>query len=188
MDAIVDVTKIRIETNRLVLRPFEPKDLYDFNAYARVPGVGETAGWTYHKDIDESKRILDMFIEGKKTLAVLDKASNRVIGSLGLEETSPELGDVYLDKIGRDIGYVLAKECWGQGLMVEAVQAVIQYVFDVLDYDFVSCGYFLSNHQSQRVNQKCGFLFFKEITFTTRYGTVEPTNLTVLHNPRKDLR
>ena len=45
MDAPVDVTKVRLETPRLLLRPWEEEDLEDFFAYASVDGVGPMAGW-----------------------------------------------------------------------------------------------------------------------------------------------
>jgi hypothetical protein len=50
MDKIIDISKIRIETARLLLRPFCEDDLIDFYEYASVPGVGEMVGWL-HADI-----------------------------------------------------------------------------------------------------------------------------------------
>ena len=44
MNAPIDVSDIRIETRRLVLRPWQESDLADLNAYASVEGVGEMAG------------------------------------------------------------------------------------------------------------------------------------------------
>lgn len=86
MNAPVDVTKIRIETERLILRPWTDADLEDFYAYARVDGVGQMAGWMPHKSVEESRNILNSFIAHKKTLALELKESGKVIGSLGLEE------------------------------------------------------------------------------------------------------
>lgn len=185
MDALIDVSDIKIETRRLILRPFSQADLADFNQYAQVPGVGEMAGWKHHESIEESQCILNMFINEKKTLAMVDKATLRVIGSIGLEKTSQELGDTFLSLRGRDIGYVLAQDYWGQGRMAEAVQAVIDNVFNVLDFDFLSCAYFLYNHQSERITQKCGFTQVKQIDYITRMNTVERSNLTVLMNPNR---
>ena len=53
MNAPVDVTKIRIETPRLVLRPWRDSDLEDFYEYASVEGVGEKAGWNHHQSLEE---------------------------------------------------------------------------------------------------------------------------------------
>ena len=62
MNAPVDVTDIRIETERLILRAWREADLADFYEYARVEGVGEMAGWSHHQSVEESRRILDSFI------------------------------------------------------------------------------------------------------------------------------
>jgi len=183
MIAPVDVTDIRIETKRLILRPWRETDLEDLYTYASVPGVGEMAGWSHHKSAEESKMILDMFIRHKKTFALELKESGRVIGSLGLEEQDPdpEKGQ----KIGREIGYVLSKDYWGHGLMPEAVKAVIAYCFSALNWDYLTCGHFLRNSQSRRVVEKCGFQYFGESRFETRYDTVEITRNYVLYNPNK---
>lgn len=40
----IDITHVRLETDRLILRPWRESDLEDFYAYASVPGAGEMAG------------------------------------------------------------------------------------------------------------------------------------------------
>ena len=70
MNAPVDVTSIRIETPRLILRPWEQSDLEDFYEYARVDGVGQMAGWQPHESVQKSQMILDLFIREKKTFAL----------------------------------------------------------------------------------------------------------------------
>ena len=46
MDIPIDVSSTVIETERLILHPWQEADLNDFNAYASIPGVGEMAGRT----------------------------------------------------------------------------------------------------------------------------------------------
>ena len=178
MIAPIDVTNIRIETERLILRPWQESDLNDFYEYARVDGVGQMAGWLPHENMEKSRLILDMFIREKKTLALEMKENGKVIGSLGLEPRDVDcVGD---ESLGREIGYVLSKDYWGRGLMPEAVKAVIDYCFGALSYDYLLCGHFLWNDQSRRVVEKCGFQYL-----TTRYGTEEQTKLYLLRNPNK---
>ena len=183
MNASIDVTNIRIETERLILRPWQISDLNDLYEYASVPGVGEMAGWNHHKSQEETKQILDMFIQQKKTLALVLKENEKVIGSLGIEEMKPDPEGP--DKQGRELGYVLSKDYWGRGLMPEAVMAVVDYCFRVLGYDYLTCGHFLRNDRSRRVVEKCGFQYFGESGFTTRYDTVEVSKNYVLYNPNK---
>ena len=173
MNAPFDVTDIRIETARLILRPWQQSDLQDFYEYAKVDGVGQMAGWLPHESMDVSQRILDAFIEGKKNFALELKETGKVIGSLGLEDRDAQ----ELSGMGREIGYVLSKNYWGKGLMPEAVKAVIKYCFEVLNYDWLTCGHFVRNDQSRRVIEKCGFVYWKDVAHTTRYGAVEQTKI-----------
>ena len=185
MNAPVDITNIRIETPRLILRPWRQSDLDDFYEYAGVDGVGQMAGWQPHESIQKSQMILDLFIREKKTFALELRENGKVIGSLGLEprEESHEIPEALM---GREIGYVLSKDYWGRGLMPEAVKAVIGYCFTVLGFDYLTCGHFMRNGQSRRVIEKCGFSYLRDIDFETRMGTVEPTRLYVLYNPNKE--
>ena len=125
MNAPVDVTDVRIETDRLILRPWQTSDLEDLYEYASIDGVGQMAGWMPHQSIDESRSILQMFIDHKKTLALELKENGKVIGSLGIEKTK-DLQEVPEDLLGRELGYVLSKAYWGRELMPEAVKAVVR--------------------------------------------------------------
>ncbi len=49
MSAKFDVTNLRIETERLILREWKLSDLDDFFEYASVPNVGVRAGWAHHE-------------------------------------------------------------------------------------------------------------------------------------------
>ena len=184
MIAPVDVTGIRIETDRLILRPWQMSDLEDFYEYASVDGVGQMCGWLPHKDRSESRRILGLFVEEKKTFVLELKETGKVIGSIGLEARDEAL-DIDRSLQGREIGYVLSKDYWGRGLMPEAVRAVIEFCFRELKFDWLTCGHFLRNHQSRRVVEKCGFQYIKDVIHHTRFGTEEPTKLYILENPGK---
>ena len=146
MNLNIDITEIILETEHLILRPFEKNDLNDFNEYARVPGVGEMAGWIHHQSIEESGKILEMFIYGKNTFAILDKISGKVIGSFGIEKYDEKLvGEEFKNLKCIEIGYVLSKDFWGRGYMTEAGLAVLKYCYEVLSLDAVFCGYFKRN-------------------------------------------
>lgn len=184
MIAPVDVTNIRIETDRLVLRSWRETDLENFYEYAKVDGVGQMCGWSPHQSMEESRGILQSFIKHKKTFALELKENGKVIGSIGLEERDADLG-IPEAPMGREIGYVLSKDYWGRGLMPEAVRAVIDYCFRELHFDWLTCGHFVWNDQSRRVVEKCGFQYVRDVIHQTRFGTEEPTRLYILYNPRK---
>lgn len=189
MNALVDITGVRLETGRLILREWQLSDLDDFFEYCSVPGTGEAAGWPHHKNKEESLGILNGFIANKKTFALVDKETNKVIGSLGLEKYgNEEQLSEFFDYRGREIGYVLSAAYWGKGLMTEAVKAVINYCFNTLDFDFLLCGHFFKNHRSMRVQEKCGFTHYRQLVFDTKLGIKEPGYLNLLVNPKKDIK
>ena len=57
--------------------------------------------------------------------------------------------------------------------MPEAVREVIRYLFEDVGLDVILCAHFAWNRQSARVQEKCGFRFYKTGKYETRYGTVE---------------
>lgn len=179
MNARIDIRTVTLKTKRLTLRPWREEDLQDLYDYARVEGVGQMAGWTPHKDLDESRRILKLFIEGKRTFAL--EYEGTVIGSLGIEEYQEEHYPELAELSGREIGYVLSKAYWGQSLMPEAVQAVMAYLFGTVKLDFLLVGHFDWNRQSARVIEKCGFRYIKTVPYETRYGTVENSVESILY-------
>lgn len=180
----INLTHVVLETPRLILRAFRYEDLDDFFEYASVDGVGEMAGWVHHSDKNVSHKILESFIQTKKTFAIVYKANNKVIGSLGLEKSHfPRT--YYPGETVRDIGYVLSKDYWGQGLMSEAVKAVIDYCFNTLKMSHLTVGHFIDNIRSKRVIEKSGFTYAYAHVFTTRMGTKRDTREYILNNPKK---
>ena len=178
-----------IETERLILRAFKQTDLESFYEYASVEGVGEMAGWKHHESIDESRKIMDSFINNDKVFAICLKENNKVIGSIGIEKYGLEDAlTEFKNYRGRELGYVLSKDYWGKGLMPEAVNAVIEYLFNELDYDFLLCGYYNFNERSKRVQTKCGFRPYRSLTMTTQMGTKEQGTLMLLMNPNKNIK
>ena len=183
MNKQIDITGVVLTTDRLTLRPWRESDLPDFYEYASVDGVGQMAGWNPHRDIEESKEILSHFIEGKHVFAL--EYQGKVIGSLGVEKYNednyPELAQLQ----GREIGYVLSKAYWGQGLMPEAVKAVIRWLFEEEKLDFIICGHFDHNNRSRRVVEKCGFRYIQTTEFKTRFDTIETALDYILYHPER---
>ena len=183
MNKQIDITGVVLTTDRLTLRPWRESDLNDFYEYASVDGVGQMAGWNPHGYVEESRMILGSFIKHKKTFALEYKG--KVIGSLGIEEYSEENYPELYALQGREIGYVLSKAYWGQGLMPEAVKTVIDWLFNEVQLDFIIVGHFDRNAQSRRVIEKCGFQYIKTTKFETRYDTVENSMEYILYHPER---
>ena len=189
MNATFKINGTIIETERLKLRPFQQSDLDDFYEYASVEGVGEMAGWKHHENKEFSQEILDLFINEDNTFAIVLKENNKVIGSLGVDEYGMEQAlSEFFDYQGREIGYVLSKDYWGKGLMPEAVKAVIDYLFNTQNLDFLTCGYYEFNNQSRKVQEKCGFKPYRKLMMETRLGTKEQGILNLILNLNKKIK
>lgn len=162
MDLQIDITNIKIETKRLILRPWTEKDINDFYEYACADGVGEMAGWKHHESIEISKIVLKSFMAEKNVFAVVLKGNGKVIGSLGLHDSWANYDLKYNNLKLKEIGYVLSKSYWGQGLIPEVVEAVINFCFHNYELDAITIKHFSENNQSRRVIEKCGFQFLEQ--------------------------
>ncbi|MBR5048638.1 MAG: GNAT family N-acetyltransferase [Erysipelotrichaceae bacterium] len=178
MNEKIDISNVVLTTDRLILRPWRQSDLEDFFAYASEDGVGQMAGWKPHENRQESQAILQRFIDHKKTFAI--EYQGRVIGSLGIEEYDESIMPELAEKKCREIGYVLARDYWGRGLMPEAVREVIRWLFEEVGLDVILCAHFDWNNQSRRVQEKCGFTPYKQTRFETAYGTLENDMINIL--------
>lgn len=178
MNPKIDITEVELHTERLLLRPWSQGDLEDFYAYASVEGVGSMAGWQTHQNIKETECVLKMFMEGKHTFAIVK--DENVIGSVGVEPYDEMEFPEFSNERVRELGFVLAKEYWGQGLMKEAVDEVQRWLFEEIHLDRILCGHFLWNHQSQRVQEKCGFTPYRTIQFETQFNTTEETLVSII--------
>lgn len=139
------------ETERLILRPFRVEDASDMYAYACDPDVGPMAGWKPHESPEESKTIIQSFIEIGDVWAIESKETQRVIGSVGLHRTG-RAGYTY----DLELGYVMAKSEWGKGFTPEAAGCIIGFAFR-LGVETLLVSHFDGNVQSQRVIEKLGF-------------------------------
>lgn len=144
-----------LRTERLVLRSFDPSDAVSVYAYAQSEKVGPMAGFAPHRTLEDSRRMVDKFIETGEHWAVVEKSTGRVIGSISLQKDAkrPKMENA------RSMGYVLGEAYWGQGFATEACRAVLAYAFCELECPVVSAGHFPINQKSRRVLKKLGFVY-----------------------------
>ena len=119
-----------LETERLILRPFEESDAESIYEYAKNPNVGPIAGWPVHMSVENSLEIIKTVLSVSETYAVYLKEDNRAIGSIGLMIGSASNLDLPDDEA--EIGYWIGEPFWGQGLIPEAIKRVIKHAFDDL--------------------------------------------------------
>ena len=161
MDVPFDVAAYKIETKRVVMRPFTTEDLADVYAFASVPGVGEMAGWPHHKTKEASEEMLRGFIEKSDSFAVYHRADEKVIGYLALHGSWTSRNEAYKHLSAKEVGCVIAKPYWGQGLASEILEATIEFGFDVLGLDALAIAHIAENTTSRRVAEKMGFTYIE---------------------------
>lgn len=151
-----------LETERLILRPFNISDQDDFFEYCSLDTVGPNAGWAVHKNKEFSSKIIQGFIDKDDVLAIVDKESHKVIGSVGLHNREKDLKEK-----SYELGYVLSTLYEGRGLMTEAVKRVMKYAFLEMKVPKIIVCHFIENNKSRRVVEKTGFTYDREGMYKT---------------------
>lgn len=149
-------------TKRLILREWAVSDADEMFDYARDPEIGPSAGWAPHGDVGESRRVIEMFSESSDEIyAMVLRETGKVIGSIGLHDRVP-IG-MQSSARSREIGYVLTKSLWGNGLVPEACARLIIHAFGDDLADEVWCGHYSFNGKSRSVVMKTGFRYVETI-------------------------
>ena len=148
-----------LNTERLILRPWNKSDAESLYEYAKDDRVGPIAGWPVHTSVENSCEIIKSVLSAPETYAVCLKDDNRTIGSIGLmigKQSNLDLPDTE-----GEIGYWIGVPFWGQGLIPEATREIIRHAFEDLSLGTLWCGYFDGNEKSKRVQEKCGFTYHR---------------------------
>lgn len=150
-----------IETERLLIRPWEPEDRSSFVAITNDPEVIRfiNSGSVYgDAEIEEffarQTRQLEQFAVCMG--AVVEKQAGRVIGLAGVQPLG-NCGDL-------EIGWVFARESWGRGLATEAGRAAMQYVLETLERPRVVAIIDPGNVASKRVADRLGMQYDRRYT------------------------
>lgn len=147
-----------METERLIIRPWQESDAAAMFRYASDPDIGPIAGWPTHTSVENSLEIIRTVFSAPETYAVVLKETNEPVGSCGIM-FADGLHTAEMRQGEAEIGYWIGKPYWGQGLIPEAVKKLLARCFNELHLDTVWCGYYEGNAKSKRVCEKCGFKF-----------------------------
>ena len=143
-----------LETERLILRPWEEADAEECYQYAKNPLVGPAAGWPVHTSVENTRQVIRDVLSGPETYAIVLKETGLPIGSIGLHHNDLAKGE---DEA--ELGYWLGVPYWGQGLVPEASREMLRHAFEDLKLERVWCGYYDGNEKSRRVQEKLGFRY-----------------------------
>ena len=150
---------IRLETERLVLRRFDINDADAmYRNWASDSEVTKYLTWPAHRSPADSLRILESWIplyrndDTYQWAITLKENGSEPIGSIAAVRVSDDLSLVH-------VGYCLGRNWWHQGIITEALGAVIRFFFDEAGANRVECRHDPRNPHSGMVMQKCGMRY-----------------------------
>jgi [ribosomal protein S5]-alanine N-acetyltransferase len=138
------------QTRRLRLRPIGLGDARPiFDRYAQDPEVSRYLTWRPHTAVSQTEAYVRACLAAtaQRTYVLVGRTDDAVVGAFDLRRSGPA-------RLG--YGYVLARACWGRGLMTEALAEVVDWALrqpaiwrigDVCDVE---------NLASARVMEKAG--------------------------------
>ncbi len=152
---------IFLQTQRLVLRRFREEDFSDFCAIALDAERNRLMGNPPVNNLADAQDFFRyMKDEEPRAYALVSRQTRRVIGNLTVYGSSDLQDDpAFADLVGRELSFSMAQSYRRQGLMTEAIQAVIRHLFSVEHADYICDGYFDFNDASRLLHQKLGFSY-----------------------------
>ena len=153
--------KRQIETERLILRTVTVDDAEAIYKWASDPVVNKFMIYPIHKDIEVTKEWLksrDIDGTDEFDLGFVLKETGELIGQGGLCYHEGE--DVW------HIGYNLRKEYWGQCLVPEAMNAIIDFVDKEKGIRTIVGEFAKDNSNSKRVMEKLGMTYWKDSKYS----------------------
>lgn len=146
-----------LETERLLLREFEPSDaqaMYDLNA---DPEVIRWTGDPPFDSVEHAETFLQKYPDydrnGYGRWSVIVKETDEFVGWCGLKLNEKDL---------IDLGYRFFRKDWGKGYATESAAACLGYGFLALGMDEIIGRVAPENVASIRVLEKLGMTFWKE--------------------------
>jgi len=145
-----------IETPRLILRPWSEADREAFVHIVSDPEVGEWLGGARTRDqaiadFDRMRAFWDAHGHGQ--FAIERKADGVLVGRVGCRRQPPEWNHPMMGEV--EIGWMLAREAWGNGYATEAAGAVLDWGFQALATPEISWTS-TSNHRSEAIMRRIG--------------------------------
>jgi ribosomal-protein-alanine N-acetyltransferase len=146
-----------LETARLRLREVTMDDAAWYLAHFSTPEIAWGQGYPAPSGIEGAREELARFIvdlfareEGLRWGIAL-KGAHALIGSAGLYDWDREVGSA-------ELGYDLDPVHWGQGIMTEALSAILSHAFDVMALNRVQVLVMPRNERSLRLVERLGFV------------------------------
>ncbi len=138
----------KLETERLILRALSPEDMDFLLRHFGDEDVNRYSSYENLKNREEAIDFYNRFIEpGKPTrfrLGIVLEETGELVGTLGYHNLSRR-------DHSAEIGYDLSKAYWGEGIMTEAVEALLRYGFERMNLNRIEATVDSENSRSIRL-------------------------------------
>lgn len=146
-----------LSTPRLLLRKIYLSDAEDIFEYASKEEITKYLSWNHHQTIEDSKQFIYMvtqnYMDGDpSSWAIYHKEDQKMIGTIGFVSYNS------VHKRG-EVGYALSKKYWRQGITSEALQAVLEFGFSMLNLSRIEARCYPENTASEKLLLKNNFQF-----------------------------
>jgi ribosomal-protein-alanine N-acetyltransferase len=149
-----------LSSARVELCEYDEKDAPDIFVFRGDPEV-QLYNSAPHRTLEETVAFIreerELYKHKQEVIwAMKLKASRRIVGSVSVQ---------HWNRYHRraEIGYELARDCWGQGLAGEAIREVLSFGFDRMGLNRIEIRTSTANLRSLRLAERLGF---------TREGTL----------------
>lgn len=153
---MIDLGTKTLETDRLILRRFEHKDIEElfYHGYITDEVMAKNLSWEPCKTLEEQTKLIDSWIKQYDNLDFYKwlielKDTHELIGGI-------DVCNLYKRKNYGEVGYCIGSKYWNNGYATEALRRVIEYLLLECDFHLVEAHYAGYNPASGRVMQKAG--------------------------------
>lgn len=149
----------RLETDRLILRRFVIEDAAAmYRNCASDAEVTKYLTWPIHANLEVTQYVIKDWINSYaeeqfyQWAIVLKENGNEPIGSITVVDKKEKSATAH-------IGYCIGRKWWHQGIMSEALKAVMDFLFNVVGINRIEARHDPRNPNSGSVMKKCGMQY-----------------------------
>ena len=176
----------RLETDRLILRRFVNEDAAAmYKNWASDEEVTKYLTWPTHSSQEISRSVTESWVKRYTNenyyqwAIVLKDNGNEPIGSITVLNMKEDISMAH-------IGYCIGRTWWYRGITSEALKAVMDFLFDVVDVNRIEARHDPRNPNSGKVMKKCGMKYEGTLRSSDRnnQGICDANYYGILRNER----
>ena len=161
------MNNIRLETERLIVRPHGMDDFKAYFEYVMDPDLQAKLGLNGVSDEASARETFCWLMDHCIFLALVRKADGKAIGHIALHPPYDRLMEdaAFKGRNGYSLSFAIAREQQRKGLMWEALQALIQELFEHQGIEFLDAEAEPDNPASNALQEKLGFTLWGRDSF-----------------------